>query len=89
MTAAPHPARTAAGTTVRIAGTVEMAEPQSRSPIPRHTCSHSAGSAGGVAVIGVVAVAVGVIVGLDLVIRRLHLRLHLHGYSTTARTRPQ
>ena len=85
MTAAPHPARTAAGTTVRIAGTVEMAEPQSRSPIPRHTCSRSAGSAGGVAAVVVVVVAVG----LDLVIRRLHLRLHLHGYSTTARTRPQ
>ena len=84
MTAAPHPARTAAGTTVRIAGTVEMAEPQSRSPIPRHTCSHSAGSAGGVAVVVVVAV------GLDLVIRRLHLRLHLYtGTPTTAMTLPQ
>ena len=84
MTAAPHPARTAAGTTVRIAGTVEMAEPQSRSPIPRHTCSHSAGSAGGVAVVVVVAV------GLDLVIRRLHLRLHLYTDTpTTAMTLPQ
>ena len=66
---------------MRIAGTVEMAEPQSRSPIPRHTCLHSAGSASGVVVVVVVVVVVAAAVGLDLVIRRQHLRLDLHGYT--------